>query len=111
MRRTLSILFTAAPFVAAAVAALSARHDMRMLWMAAVATLVARLVTAATPRIGGARALILAFALATAAAVAVAVGLGAHGVFGVVAVAIVLAGCAAVGAALGRRSRPSAPTS
>ena len=39
MRRTLSILFTAAPFVAAAVAALSARHDMRMLWMAAVATL------------------------------------------------------------------------
>ena len=108
MRRTLAVLFTAAPFVAAAVAALSARRDTRMLWMAVVATLVARLVTAATPGRSSGGAASMAFGLATVAAIVVAVLLGARGVFGVVAVAIVLAGCAAVGAALGRRSRPTA---
>ena len=105
VRRILAILFTAAPLVAGAVAALSVRRDLRMLYMAGAATLVARVVTAATPRgrarVGGA----IAFVLATITAAAVALGLGARAVFGVVAVAVVLAGCAAAGAVLGQRSQ------
>jgi hypothetical protein len=68
MRRILAVLFTAAPFVAPAVAALSARRDMRMLWMAVVATSVARLVTVATPGKGDVGAASMAFGLATVAA-------------------------------------------
>ena len=109
MRRTLAILFTAAPFVAGTIAAVSVRHDLRMLWMAVTATLVARLIIAATPaRWGGAAAFGVAFVAAAVAASVVAVLFGARAAFGIVAVAVVLAGCAAVGAALGRRSPPAA---
>ena len=107
MRRALAALFTIAPFVAGAVAALSARRDLRMLCMAAVATVVARVVSAATPpgraRLGAS----VGFALATVAAAAVAVAFGARAVFGIGAVAVVLAGCATIGAVLVRRPTTS----
>ena len=114
MRRFLAVLFTAAPFVAGAVAALSARRDVRMLCMAAATTLVARVAFAVVPArrgiTSGAGAALVAMALAAAtfAAAAVAVLFGARAVFGVGAVAVVLAGCATAGAALGRRPRTAA---
>jgi hypothetical protein len=100
MRRILAVLLTLAPFVAGAIAALGRRHDSRMLWMALAATLVARLVLALTGGRGRTGAAIGAFAAATVVACAAAVLLGARAVFGVVAVAVVLSGCATAGAAL-----------
>jgi len=108
MRRTLAALFTVAPFVAGAIAALSTRHDMRILCMAAAATVIVRAVAAATRthRVGvGAST---GFALATVAAGVVALAFGARAVFGVLAVSIVLAGCASVGAMLVRAPRSAA---
>ena len=104
MRRLLGLLFAVVPFVAGLIALLSARRDSRMIWMAVAATLVARLVARFGP--GGEVAVGLgAFLAATVAAAVVAVSFGARGLFGVVAVAVVLAGCAAAGAVLGRRAR------
>ncbi len=112
MRRILALLFTASPFVAGTIAGVSARHDLRMLWMALAATAVARVVAGvvrtrqpAWPPAGGAA---LAFVAASAAAAAVAVWAGARAVFGVVAVAVVLAGCATAGALLGERPHSTA---
>ncbi|MFL5561073.1 MAG: hypothetical protein ACJ79K_06340 [Gemmatimonadaceae bacterium] len=105
MRRILAILFTLAPLVAGAVAALSVRRDLRMLCMAVAATLVARVVIAATPQLRTGAGASIGFVLATITAAAVAVGFGARAVFGVGAVAVVLAGCAVVGAVLGQRPR------
>jgi len=112
MRRLLTLLFTAAPFVAGAMAALSVRHDTRMLWMALAATLVARLATVAVPMRRGdggtAVTAAVAFVAASVAAAVVARLFGARAVFGVGAVAVVLAGCATVGAVLDRRPRRAA---
>ena len=105
MRRILAILFTLAPFVAGMVAALSVRHDWRMLCMAAAATAVARVVTGATPPGSERVGVGVGFALATATAAAIAVAFGARAAPGILAVAVVLAGCAAVGAMLDRRSQ------
>ena len=102
MRRALAVLLTVAPFVAGLIAALSARRDTRMLWMAAVATLIANLVIVLLPTGRTRIATAGAFVGATVAASVVAVVLGAHGVFGVAAVAIVLAAFAAAGAAMNR---------
>jgi hypothetical protein len=109
MRRLLALLFTIAPFVAGAIAALGARHDVRMLWMAFVATLVARVgvVVLATQRATVAAG--ASFGAASVAACLVAVLFGARGVFGVVAVAVVLAAFATAGAVLGERSRRVGP--
>ena len=105
MRRILAVLCTVAPFVAAAVAAFSARRDMRMLWMAIVATLVARIVFAMTVvKRGATVAVVIAFAGATVCASGVAIAAGARGAFGVAAVAVVLSGFATAGALLGRSS-------
>ena len=102
MRRLLALLLTVAPFAAAAIAALSVRRDFRMAWMAIVATVVARVVfVIARPRAATPSATIASLVAATLASSAVAVLLGAHAAFGVIAVAVVLSGCAAVGAALG----------
>ncbi|AHG92631.1 hypothetical protein J421_5096 (plasmid) [Gemmatirosa kalamazoonensis] len=109
MRRLLALLFTAAPFVAGAIAALSVRHDLRMLCMALAATLVARLVVVAAPaRWGRGPAVGAALAAATGAAAVVAILFGARAPFGVGAVAVVLAGCATAGAALGAQPRRAA---
>jgi hypothetical protein len=102
MRRTLAMLLAAAPFVAGLIAALSPRRDMRILWMAAVATLIAHLVIALSSTGRTRNAIVGAFAAATVAASVVAVALGARGVVGVAAVAIVLAAFATAGAVLNR---------
>ena len=105
MRRTLAILFTLAPFVAGMVAVLSVRRDWRMLCMAAAATAVVRAVAVATSP-GRERVSVgVGFALATATAAAIAVAFGARAAPGILAVAVVLAGCAAGGAMLDRRSQ------
>ena len=99
MKRILGWLCTIAPFVAGAIAALGVRHDFRMLWMGLAATLLARVLVAATaPSRGLGFAGIAAFASASAGAIGVAVALGARGVFGVVAVAVVIAGFSTAGA-------------
>ena len=106
MRRLLAVLLSAAPFVAGAIAALSARHDPRLLWMAVTATLVTRLVLAVVPvRWGSVFGTGTALAAAIIAASVVAVLFEARGVVGVGMVAVVLAGCATAGAVLGRRPR------
>lgn len=107
MRRLLAFLFSIAPFVAGAIAALGARHDTRMLWMALAATAVARLGVAVLVRRSAPMAAVVSFAAASLAACAVAVSFGAHGAFGVVAVAVVLAAFATVGAVLGESRRAS----
>ncbi len=91
MRRTLSILCTVAPFVAAAIAAFGARHDLRMLWMAIVVTLVAQVVHAATPRLRPAFSVLISLILGTIIASGVALLAGARAPFGIIAVALVLA--------------------
>jgi hypothetical protein len=109
MNLLLAVLFTIAPFIAGSIAALGARHDLRMLWMALAATVVARLATATLLR-GGRRRVVVSsvgFVAATVAASVVAVAFGARAVFGVVAVAVVLAGCATAGAVLGTAARPA----
>lgn len=108
MRRLLAVLFSIAPFVAGAIAALGARHDVRMLWMAVAATLVARVGVAVLLKRGTPIAAIVSFAAATVAACVVAISFGARGVVGVVAVAVVLAGFATVGAVLNRPDTASA---
>ncbi len=102
MRRVLAILLTVAPFVAGLIAALSPRRDMRILWMAAAATLIAHLVIVMSSTARTRTTIVGAFAAAAVAASVVAVALGARGVVGVGAVAIVLAAFAAAGAALNR---------
>jgi hypothetical protein len=109
MRRLLAFLFSIAPFVAGAIAAGGARHDVRMVWMALAATLVARVGVAALAKHGTLLAAVVAFGAATVAACAVAVSFGARGVFGVVAVAVVLAAFATVGAVLHGGSRRVGP--
>jgi hypothetical protein len=110
MQRLLAVLFTAAPFVAGAIAALGVRHDLRMLWMALAATVVARVVEAmARGRRGSAFVSAMAFASAVVAASIVALAFGAHAVFGIVAVAVVLSGCATAGVVLGRPPQPTNP--
>jgi hypothetical protein len=106
MRRTLAILFTAAPLVAGAVAAASARHDLRILCMAIAATVVVHLSIAATLRRGAGASASLAFGLATVAAAAVAMAFGARALIGIMAISVVLAGSATAGAILIRRARP-----
>lgn len=97
MRRTLAILCTIAPFVAAGIAAFSARHDLRMLWMALITTLVARAIGA----LGQQRSRILlagtSIGIGTVAASAVAVVAGARAPFGIIAVALVLAAFSSAG--------------
>jgi hypothetical protein len=109
MRRLLAVLFTAAPFVAASIAALSARRDLRMMWMALAATLVARLVIGAMRGRRSSTATAAALALATVAASAVAFSMGARGAVGIVMVAAVLAGCATAGSVLARRPQAVGP--
>jgi hypothetical protein len=105
MRRTLAILFTAAPFVAAGVAALSARHDFRMVWMALVVSIVAQSAGAATMTLRASTAAGLSLIIGTVAASAVAVFAGARAPFGVIAVALVLAAFATAGVWLGSPTR------
>jgi hypothetical protein len=100
MRRVVAALFAAGPFVAGVVAALSARRDLRLLAMALIATLVARIVLAAIRHRARAFAGGVAFAGGTVAAGVTAVLAGARGMFGVVAVAVVLAAFATIGALL-----------
>ncbi|MEO7963396.1 MAG: hypothetical protein ABIT38_05740 [Gemmatimonadaceae bacterium] len=109
MRRILALLCSAAPFVASAIAASSARHDLRILWMSLVATLTTRVVVAATrKRRGDVVAAILGTLLATIAASVVAMVAGARAAFGVVAVAVVLATFATAGTMLWSSARASA---
>lgn len=109
MRRTLGVLFFAGPFVAAAVAAASARRDLRLAVMAVVATLSARLVlhtdTASVTRT------IVAFALAFGTGAGAALISGARAPFGVIAVAAVVAAFATTGQLLlrGAAKRPNSP--
>jgi hypothetical protein len=97
MRRTLSVLCTIAPFVAAAIAAFGGRHDLRMLWMAIVVTLVAQVVHALTARLRGTFSAALSLMLGTIAASAIALMAGARAPFGIIAVALVLAVFATAG--------------
>ena len=106
MRRILAILLTVAPFVAAAIAALSVRRDFRMVWMALAATVVARVVFAyARARAPTPSATITSIVAATLASSAVGMLLGARNALGVVLVAVVLSGSASLGAALGATPR------
>src|SRR5262249_19723732 len=98
MRRALALLFTIGPFVAAAIAAMGARRDFRMLWMAVVATAVARLVRAVARRMPRAWPAIVSVVVGTTAACAVALIAGARAPFGIIAVAFVLAVFATAGA-------------
>jgi ABC-type uncharacterized transport system permease subunit len=107
MRRTLAILCTAAPFVAAGVAALSARHDLRMAWMALVVTLVAHSVAATTATLRRTSSAGISLTIGTFAASAVALIAGARAPFGIIAVAFVLAVFATAGVWL--RVRHTAP--
>ena len=73
--------------------------------MASAATVVVRLVVAATPERRAGVSASVAFGLATVVAVAIALAFGARALAGIVAVAVVLAGSAAVGAVLNRHAR------
>jgi hypothetical protein len=105
MKRILVFLFTVAPFVAGAIPASSARHDMRMLWMALVATIVAQVGAATMSRRPVHWSVIAVFLAAVIAAMIVAVLLGARSLPALGAVAVVLAGSATIGAVLARTSR------
>lgn len=97
MRRALALLCTIAPFVAAAIAGLSARHDWRMAWMAVAVTAVAyavALTAAAMPRAASAG---LSLILGTIIASGIATMSGARAPFGIIAVAVVLAAFATAG--------------
>ena len=95
MRRTLGILAVAAPFVAGIIAAVSTRHDLRMGFMAIVATLAVWIaLRARNPSVAAA---FIAFGLASIAAVAVAVLAGARSPFGIIAVAVVISAFATIG--------------
>jgi len=111
MNRILGWLCTAAPFVAATIAALGARHDYRILWMAVAATAIARILVAATAPSRGLRfAGSAAFASASAGGMGVAVAAGARSVFGVVAVAVVIAAFASLGAVLQAKATAHLPS-
>jgi hypothetical protein len=97
MRRTLSILCTAAPFVVAGIAARSVRHDLRMAGMAVVVTLVAYCVAAITAAPRRASTAGISIITGTIAASAAALIAGARAPFGIIAVALVLAVFATVG--------------
>lgn len=101
MRRAVGWLCAAAPFVAGAIAALSARRDFRILAMAVVSTVLAWVVVGVASRRGAGFAATAAFLSASAAAAGVAVLAGARSLFGVIAVAIVVAAFATAGAVLG----------
>jgi hypothetical protein len=101
MRRILAILCTVAPFVAAGVAAFSARHDLRIAWMALVTTLVARLIAALAQQRSRTFSAGISVAIGTIAAAAVALVAGAHAPFGIIAVALVLAAFSSAGVWLG----------
>jgi len=98
MRRILGVLLVAGPFVAGLIAAASARRDLRLIAMAVVATIAAWVLRPKT-RATAAR-IALTLVVATAVAAAPAVLAGARGVFGVVAVAVVMAAFATAGAVL-----------
>jgi hypothetical protein len=110
MRRTLAVLCSVAPFVAAGIAAFGARHDPRMIWMALVATVVARLVGPLFPRTPRPVAISISIAVGTIAASVVALVAGARAPFGVIAVALVLAGFATAGAWLNAPRRAARGT-
>jgi hypothetical protein len=95
MRRTLGLLAVAAPFVAAAIAAASARRDFRLGAMAIVATLAVWLAVRFGRR-SFATAL-NAFGLGTLGATLAAVVVGARSVIGVGSVAVVVAAFATAG--------------
>ena len=95
LRRALGTLFVAAPFVAAAIAALSVRRDLRLAAMAVVATLIAWLFPRIPNRSLGSA--LLTFGAATLGGVGVALLAGARAPFGVIAVAIVVAAFATAG--------------
>jgi len=97
MRRTLAVLCTIAPFVAAGIAAFSARHDLRMTWMALATTLVARLVAVFPRQRSRAFAAGVSVTIGTIAAAAVALLAGARAPFGILAVALVLAAFSTAG--------------
>jgi len=100
MKRILGSLCAVAPFIAATIAALSVRHDLRILWMAVVATLLAWIVSATARSRGMGVAGATAFASASAGAIGVAVAAGARDAFGVIAVGVVVSAFATVGAIL-----------
>jgi hypothetical protein len=102
MRRALGVLFLAGPFVAGAIAAASPRRDFRLIAVAIVATTTAWLIR---PRGAPAVQAGLTFAGATVAAIVTAAITGAHALFGVVAVAVVVAAFAAAGRLLLSRPR------
>ena len=97
MRRSLSILCTAAPFVAAAIAAFGVRHDLRVLVMAVVVTLMAYTVAAINAGARRAVAASISIITGTVAASAAALIAGARAPFGIIAVALVLAVFATAG--------------
>jgi len=105
MRRALGILFFVGPFIAGAVAASSARHDLRLIAMAVVATSAAWLLRPSAK--AGAGRIALTFAAAAVAAVGTAIVAGARAPFGVIAVAAVVAGFATVAAVLLSTARGS----
>jgi hypothetical protein len=108
MRRALGVLFLAGPFVAGAIAAASPRRDFRLIAVAIVATTTAWLIR---PRGAPAVQAGLTFAGATVAAIATAAITGARALFGVVAVAVVVAAFAAAGRLLLSRPRGAPATS
>jgi hypothetical protein len=95
MRRTLGFLCFSGPFVAGAVAAVSARRDFRLIAMGIIATVAAWIIPRRTlaPFAGVATA----FGVATVGAVIVALVAGARSPFGVIAVSVVVAAFAAAG--------------
>ena len=104
MRRILAILFIVGPFVAGAIGAASARHDLRLLWMGITATPIAWLVTARLAARATTRVVVASAGIAaTAAATVVAVALGARSPVGVLMVAVVVSAFATTGAVLWRR--------
>jgi hypothetical protein len=105
MRRTLAVLCTVAPFVAAGIAVFGARHEARMIWMALAATLVARCIDPLMPRARHAVSVCISIVLGTISASVVASFAGARAPFGVIAVAVVLAAFATAGAQLQRTAR------
>lgn len=111
MRRTLAVLCTAGPFVAGAIAAVSARHDFRMAWIALVVTAIAYAVVAVLPRAQRGASAGVSLALGTIAASVVAWMAGARAPFGIIAVAVVMAAFATAGVWLRLQDSPATPAS
>lgn len=107
----LSMLFAAAPIVAALIRALGIHHDLRMLWMALASLFGASAVMVlAEARVRAPRAILalacLALVLGTLLAAWTAYRLGATAAAGIWLVSLVLAGCWAASFALDALSRP-----